>query len=165
MKLSDAAHVLALAGNVTTEDVKLAYRRAARKYHPDKNPVGLDMMKMVNAAYELLKLFSGNLDEQGATSEGAKYTDDLSKALNAIMTLEGLVIEVCGAWVWVSGETKSHRLILKEEGFKYASKKKRWYFRPNDWVSSSRGTFSMDDIRDTYGSDKPTRTSRVAIGA
>ncbi|MFT4729160.1 MAG: hypothetical protein ACI9UN_003677 [Granulosicoccus sp.] len=49
MKLSDAAHILSLTGEVSPEDVKLAYRRAAKIYHPDRNPAGLEMMKMVSS--------------------------------------------------------------------------------------------------------------------
>jgi hypothetical protein len=47
--------------------------------------------------------------------------------------------------------------------FKYASKKKSWYFRPDDWNSSSCGAYSMDDIRDKYGSAKPSKPSREAL--
>lgn len=165
MKISDAAHILSLSGQVSPVDVKLAYRRAAGTYHPDKNPAGLEMMKVVNAAYEILKTYDGNLDNDGATKEGSTYTGALSDALNAIIALAGLNIEVCGAWVWVDGDTFPHRTILKEALFKYASKKKKWYFRPDDWTSSSRGSYSMDDIRQVYGSEKPEQPKRRKIPA
>jgi len=42
MKISDAANILSLSGDITTELVKTAYRRASAKYHPDRNPAGLD---------------------------------------------------------------------------------------------------------------------------
>ena len=163
MKLSDAAHILSLTGTVGTEDIKLAYRRAAKKYHPDRNPAGLEMMKMVNEAYELLKEYSGNLEDEGATVEGTEYTGALSEALNLIINLEGLIIEVCGAWVWVGGETYPHRKILNDANFTYAGKKKRWYFRPDDWKSSSRGSFEMDDIRENFGSNRPVAKAQAAI--
>jgi len=83
--------------------------------------------------------------------------------LNSIIDLEGIEIEICGAWVWVSGETYPHKAIFKEANFKYAGKKKRWYFRPDDWESKARGNFSMDDIRNKYGSDKPKRKSQKSL--
>ena len=52
----------------------------------------------------------------------------------------------------------AHRAELKAAGFRYASKKQRWYFRPEGWRSVSRGAFSMDDIRDKYGSSSPNFT-------
>ena len=50
MKLSDAAQVLGLSSEVAPEDVKRAYRKAAMTYHPDRNPAGAEMMKIINAA-------------------------------------------------------------------------------------------------------------------
>ena len=153
MNIKDAARLLNMSGTVTAEDIKNAYRRAAKQYHPDRNPAGAEMMKLINSAYDLLKDFNGCLPEY-ETQETA-YPDALNDALNAIAGLSGLEIEVCGAWVWVSGNTKEHKEVLKTTGFKYASKKKRWYFRPEDWSSRSRGNLSMEDIREKYGSNKP----------
>ena len=62
MKISDAAHILGLTGEITAEIVKKAYRAAAQKYHPDRNPAGLEMMKLVNAAFDVLKNWAGNLE-------------------------------------------------------------------------------------------------------
>lgn len=162
MKISDALSILGLTGTVTPEDVKKAYRAAAMKYHPDRNPAGAEMMKVINAAYEALKDFSGDSPATGeATAED--YPEALNEALNAVIHLDGLEIEVCGAWVWVSGETFKHKAALKEAGFKFAPKKKSWYFRPADWQSASRGTFTMDDIRSKYGSAKPDRPTRRTL--
>ncbi len=65
--------------------------------------------------------------------------------------------------MWVCGNSFKHNAVLIKTGFKLAYKKKRWYFRPDDWQSKGRGTFSMDEIRDTYGSAKPARPSRNAF--
>ena len=155
MKLSDAAHVLSLTGYVTPDDIIQAYRKAAMKYHPDRNPAGIDLMKLVNAAFEMLKGWEGDLGAEGATEDGGTYPEELSQALNAILDLKGITIEVCGAWVWVSGNTYPYKSILKDATFRYAAKKKRWYFRPDDWESRSRGKYSMEQIRDTFGSSVP----------
>ena len=169
MKITDAAQILELSGSVTPQDVKRAYRSAAMKYHPDRNPAGAEMMKIVNAAYDVLKDYTGDIehtDSTGQAGERGSYPEALSEALNAVFGLEGLEIEICGAWVWLHGNTYTHRAALKETGFRYASKKKSWYFRPEDWRSSSRGQYSMDDIRDKYGSNRPhmPRRDRLAAG-
>ena len=163
MKISDAAHILGLSGKVTAEQVKAAYRKAAQRYHPDRNPAGTELMKLINTAFEELKDWSGNLDDEGATQYGAAYPEAVSDALNAIIGLFGLEIEICGAWVWVYGNTKPHKTALKEASFRWAPKKKRWYFRPEDWKSSSRGGVSMDDIRERYGSTRP-ENARKRLG-
>ena len=40
MKIQDAAKILNVSGHVTPKDIKAAYRKAAMKYHPDRNPAG-----------------------------------------------------------------------------------------------------------------------------
>ena len=159
MKHTDAAQILGLSGEITPEDVKRAYRQAAMTYHPDRNPAGAEMMKVINAAYDVLRDYTGEIDPETET-DGTSYPEALNDALNAIIALDGLEIEVCGAWVWVGGNTRTHRQPLKAAGFFYASKKQRWYFRPENWRSSSRGQYSMDDIRDKYGSARPDRPRR-----
>jgi hypothetical protein len=161
MKVTDAAQILGLSGQVTPDDVKAAYREAARRYHPDVNPAGAEMMKLINAAYDVLKSYTGELGP--VETEGGSYPEAVNDALNAIIALAGLEIEICGAWVWVGGQTFTHREALKTAHFRYASKKKRWYFRPEDWRSSSRGQYSMDDIREKYGSVKPARKERTLL--
>lgn len=154
MKITDAAKILELSGSVTPETAKEAYRKAAMKFHPDRNPAGAEMMKLVNAAYEVLKDYTGDIAAQ-ASEGGNSYPEALNEALNAVIGLDGLEIEICGAWAWVGGQTYRYRDALKAAGFRFASNKKRWYFRPEDWRSSSRGSYSMDDIRTKYGTERP----------
>ncbi len=146
----DAAKVLGLSGEITPELAKKAHREACKKYHPDINPAGEEMMKLVNEAYEALKDYQGDVKEQQT-----EYGEALNDALNAVFNVPGLIIEVCGAWVWVTGDTKPHRERLKDAGYKWASKKKSWYFRPANYQSRGRGNSSMDEIRAKYGSTRP----------
>ena len=159
MNIYDAAKILGLSGNITPSDIKTAYREACKKYHPDINPAGEEMMKIVNSAYEVLKDFSGDVQEQQAG-----YGEAVNAALNAILGLAGLVIEICGAWVWVTGNTVTHKDRLKESGFKWASKKKAWYFRPEEYRSRSKGSSTLEEIREKYGSTRPQRSYNNMIG-
>jgi curved DNA-binding protein CbpA len=161
MNINDAAKILSLTGTVSAKDIKQAYRKAALHYHPDKNPAGVEMMKLINAAFDVLKGATDDIfisaEQDGDNNNQQNYPHELNEALNAIITLDDLIIEICGAWVWLSGNTYKHKTIIKELGFKYASKKKHWYFRPDDYTSSSRGSYSMDDIRGKYGSKNPEK--------
>ncbi len=156
MNIYDAAKILGLTGSLNPEDTKAAYRAACKKYHPDINPVGEEMMKIINQAYDALKDYTGEM-----RSEQTDYGDLLNEALNAISGLPALVIEICGSWVWVTGETREHKDTLKEAGFKWAAKKKAWYFRPEEFSSRSKGTKSLDEIREKYGSKRPHRSSNL----
>lgn len=162
MKISDALSILGLSSGATNEEVRAAYKTAAKKYHPDINPAGAEMMKLVNAALDILKECTSSKTEE-QTDEN--YGDVLNAALSAIIDLEGLDIEICGSWIWVSGETWTHKGALKAAGFRYASKKKKWNFRPTTWKSSSRGNWSMDEIRNRHGSARPARPLRPEFDA
>lgn len=62
MQLSECYRLLGLARNASPEDVKLAYRRMARKYHPDVNqgdPAAADKFRLVQEAYQILKDAAG----------------------------------------------------------------------------------------------------------
>ena len=160
MKISDALSILGVIGNYTPEIIKQAYRKACSTYHPDRNPAGLEMMKLVNEAYSVLREQTGTATESGLNS----YGEEISNALNAIIHL-GLDIEVCGAWIWLHGDTKTHKDIIKNAGFKWAPKKCLWYYRPADYKSNGRGQFSMDEIREKHGSQKVTLKERIKIKA
>lgn len=158
MNINDAAKILGLSGEITPGQTKIAYREACKKYHPDINPAGEDMMKIVNSAYEVLKDYSGEIRDKQLD-----YGDLLNDALNMVGGLIGLNIEICGAWIWITGETRIHKDVLKKVGFKWASKKKAWYFRPEGFKSRSRGKTSLDEIRGKYGSYRPINGGKTAL--
>ncbi|MFK5880122.1 MAG: DnaJ domain-containing protein [Flavobacteriaceae bacterium] len=148
MKLEDAAKILEITGELNKKIIKRAYKKACKKYHPDKGG-SEEMMKAVNQAYDALKDFEGSVD-----SGDSEYSEKFNDILNQIVNLPGLIIEICGAWIWVTGDTKEHKDVLGKNGlgFYWASKKKAWYYRPADWKSKSRGTWDLDKIRATHGS-------------
>ena len=164
MNKFDASRILAIDGELTLKVVKAAYRQAAKKYHPDRNPAGLEMMKLVNDAYDFLKTLNFK-EETTVENDQPNYGDELNAALNAILDIKELFIEVCGVWVWVTGDTKAHKETLKGAGYRWAPKKKQWYFKPAGFKSFGRGKASMDDIRAKYGSQQPRykRQARTAI--
>ena len=146
LSAKDALAILNLSNtNLTSEDVKTAYRKAAAKYHPDHNPAGLEMMKLVNIAYDTLK--AQDLTKINISPESYDYGEVVNTALNAVINL-GLNLELCG--VWVSGNTKPHKDTLKAAGFCWSPTKSCWYFRPKNHKSKNRKSWSMDQIRAAY---------------
>ena len=74
--------------------------------------------------------------------------------INTLIRLNGLEVEICGSWIWVSGNTKEHKEVLKQLGFKFAYKKKAWYYHKDKFRKKSHEELTMDDIRDMFGSQR-----------
>ena len=76
--MTDPYKVLGVPTTATDDEVKAAYRRLAKKYHPDANPgdkVAEQRMKEINAAYDQImnKTASGANQGYGGYSSGG-YT-------------------------------------------------------------------------------------------
>ncbi len=82
-------------------------------------------------------------------SDGAKFDIELEKIISQILHYENITIEVVGSWIWLSGETKIIKDKLKDLNFKWASKKKMWYF--GEMKGKNPKQKSMEDIKNKYG--------------
>jgi hypothetical protein len=155
MNLAQAIGIIKPEGN-SESDLKTAYRAAAKKYHPDVNPDGLEIMKLVNAAYDFLKQHMGKWDiHKHADTTGAPSVDEIfADILKKIRHLRGLSIEACGTWLWVTGDTKPNKAALKAAGLRYAPKKQAWYWRPEGYRKKSKRVLDLNEIRATFGSQK-----------
>lgn len=136
----------------TIEEAKQLYRNLAKLHHPDKGG-DVEMMKAINAEYDYVchRILSGAGFSQQEFTEAWDASQMFKDQINAIIHLPGLIIEVVGLWIWVTGETKLHRVALKDARYFFASKKIAWYWRP-EHLSGGRGKYSLDELRTKYGS-------------
>ena len=146
--------------NITTlAELKKAYRALAIKNHPDKGG-SVETMQAINAEYdEAVKAFKNGGSGFGFTNNDFTAAEMFRGIIDNIINLD-IDVEICGSWIWVSGNTYSCKEALKAAGFRWASKKKEWYWKPDGSYSAHRREWDMEKIRETYGSQK-IRTSRT----
>ena len=153
MTVQEALKVTKPEGN-SAEDLTAAYRKLAKKYHPDLNPDGAEIMKAVNSAVDLLRQALGKWSIRSFANDGTPSIDEALAAIYAkLRHLPGINLEVCGGWLWVTGETYPVRNQIKAEGLRFSSNKKAWYWHPDGYHKRSKRSFSMHEVRNMWGSE------------
>lgn len=156
----------------TADDIKSEYRRLAKRLHPDHGG-STESMQALNAEYEVAIDRAVRFEKPGLTEQ--EYTDlaavneTVRRAVEAIVNLPDIEIEICGLWVWVGGTARRGTSAqmdltldsLVQSGYKWASKKVKWYFA--GVKATSHGKMDMDDIRAAHGSTIVKRNERKAI--
>ena len=150
------------------DELKKAYRAAAMKAHPDHGG-SEEQMKIINAAYEsrfeILKRkqnAEAAADVTGKTRPVNEMPEEFRIVIEKLLSIPDIIIELCGNWVWVSGETKAHKEEIKAAGCFWTKKKGMWYWRCAKDAHHGKSNASMADIRRKYGSERIASDGRRA---
>lgn len=148
----------------TIEDVKKEFYALAKVNHPDRGG-NEETMKEINNAYDfaIAKILKGG----SFTSEEINFESELSgiykEKVQALAALEGIVVELVGKWLWITGNTFPVKDAIKQAGFFWAKKKAAWFWRPEDAKCSARGKMSLEEIKTKYGTTKIKSSSAYAL--
>lgn len=139
------------------EDVKRTFRELAKKLHPDNGgdvaqfqKMKIEYEKAFNRFKNIHKAANGEYYKKETKEAAADFADVIEKVIN----LDGINIEVCGSWVWVTGKkTKEHKEAIKAAGYHWSQNKKAWYYHEGVYKKwHGKKQFSMAEIRAKYGS-------------
>lgn len=140
----------------TCEEVKARFKELAKKLHPDNGgdaEAFKAMMQEYTVAYEryknVHKSAEGKTYEKQTTQTAQEFADIITKIINC----DGIVIEIIGSWVWVSGNTYPHRVTLHNAGFTWSKSKRAWYNAGEPLQGKRRGHYSMNGLRNLWGSE------------
>lgn len=152
----------------TAEELKKAYHKMAMKLHPDNGGSESDFKEMqaeYQRAFDRLKTIHSTADGdtyEKATTETAKdYMDIIDKLLH----MDGVKIEIIGSWIWLSGNTMTYKDEIKAVGFWWSKSKKAWYYNGDTKKSRRRGRYSMNALRDKWGSVEVEKRQQERITA
>lgn len=137
----------------TLNDLKAEYRRLAMANHPDLGG-STAIMQEINAAYD--RLFAVLKDAHNAAADEEHQTNEMPHEyrdiITALLRMDGLKIELCGCWLWITGNTRAHKDELKALGCHWSQQKAAWSWHHRDpgarWY---RGKRTMQEIRRKYG--------------
>lgn len=140
----------------TLSELRRQYKELLKRFHPDNKNGSEEITKAINIEYEILfnRIKSNRAADNKETSESAfnwKEDEKLREMINNIITLDQITIEIVGNWIWLSGNTYAYRKDLHEFGFRFAGKKKMWYWHSESFKKKSHKILSMDQIRNYYG--------------
>ena len=143
------------------EEAKKLLKSLARQHHPDMGG-SVEVMQDINNQFdEFCKNFvKQNYGFKSADTENSEmhegsFDDIPEEFYNIIMELlkiDGIVVELIGRWIWISGDTYNHKEQLKSFGCRYAKNKKMWYWHKDEDFSFNRRKMSIDEIRSLHGS-------------
>jgi len=153
------------------EDVKQTYHGLVVKWHPDNNRGGTDttkIMQAINAEYEIV---FGRFKNVHRNAEGSIYTAskdsdetaaEFAEVIEKIVHFVNCRIEIIGNWIWVSGNTRHYKEILKNIGFRWSPDKTAWAYHKDPYRKRYSG-YSMDELRNKFGSTEVKTESRAAL--
>ena len=156
----------------TIDELKNEYKKLAFKNHPDRGG-DTATMQQINAEYDaLLKIIiADSADSDYSTGEKKAFWESkeehsevekkVKEALDKIIHLEGLEIEIIGVWIWVGGNTHFYKDVLKEAGFKWNRTMLKWIFIGKK--SNGRGSMTLDEIREKHGCNKVKKSNVLKI--
>ena len=146
------------AGCETTAEIKSTYRKLAMQHHPDRGG-STAVMQEINRQYEAILSCKHGAAEMGADGQAHTYyyNPEHERAVMAKldellrMRLPGCEIWLIGKWLWVKGETKPVKDLLKSAGLRWHNERVAWYWKPYTTRTHYNAAVSFDDMADYYG--------------
>lgn len=144
--------------NITTiEELKKKFKQLAMELHPDHGGSAEEFKSMYSEYEKLIPLMNTANGEKMNEEENLRESAEAAKfkeIIDILLNLDGVAVELCGNWLWISGKTRENKASLKALGCKWAPKKMQWYWMPPEERSRRhyRGNKTMSEIRNKYGS-------------
>lgn len=155
MKYFEGLHTLA--------EIKTEFKRLVKIHHPD---VGGDTatMQEINRQYtEAVEWIAKHGEGREKAEASSEVPEEYAAAVATVVNLGGVTVELVGSWVWVTGNTYIYRDVIKAAGYRWANKKRAWYWHPADQGCNRGGKKTLQQIKDKYGCERISTGAQYAI--
>lgn len=172
-KVQDALRQMLLAESLN--ELKQLYRAFALEFHPDHGG-SEEAMKQINIQFTWLFESLKNKQNEEATrahdagnwagfSTTTETPEEFIDIISKLDRIQGIIVELCGRWLWISGNTKDNREALKACGCRWSTNKKMWYWRHEEDFCKKHNSHTRDieEIRAMYGSQRMTRQGSAVV--
>lgn len=146
------------------DEAKKLYWTLAKIHHPDKGGDEETFKEILNQ-FEAFKPFKEKFTGEQDKWNSAEYVN----ILNELIKVPEVIVEICGSWIWVSGNTKPYKELIKKidagESYRrgFSKTKEMWYFSPTGYRKKGRSELDIHEIRNLYGSKDVQKEERETI--
>ena len=139
----------------TIQELKKQYRDLVMQYHPDLNKEDTtSIMQAINSEYNDIfnKVKNSFRNSEGTIyeKENNENIEDFKDIINKIVTFKDCKIEIIGNWIWVSGNTKYYKEILKSLKFNWIKNKEAWTYHQEKYFKKSKKEFTLQELRNSF---------------
>lgn len=136
----------------TLTELKKLYKELARKNHPDFGG-SVEIMQRINSEYdEMIKWFAIHGDKTEREKASAEVPEKFRDTIEKLLKMPYIQVEIIGGWIWLSGNVGLYLRKIKSLGFVYSTKQKRYYLSDGLTTKCRASKYSMNRIREIYGS-------------
>jgi len=160
-------------------ELKKAFRDLLMVLHPDKGGSNEECAVLISEYESLIKRIpkKAAVEREAHKPESQRvyrpsdfhsYDEGFVNALMGLISLhmENVEIEACGWFLYVAGDTKTHKEEIKKLGLVWNNLKSMWVWKPS-WYQAPKGhkPWEMDKIRQAYGSKKVEEERGLVVSA
>ena len=136
------------------DELKKQFKKLAFQFHPDVSGKDTNKeMQEIIQEYEIAIQEIGKIHNKNYTFD-QEFIDIIDKIIK--LNIQGIEIEVCGWFLYVWNVPKELKNMVNKKGIglNWNPKKSCWYWKPAWYRKRNKDTWSMNKIRDVYGSEK-----------
>lgn len=155
---------------MTVAQLKKEYHALAMRWHPDRGG-DTATMQAINEAYQRALAAADGSISYDENDEPHEYHYNAEREQAVVDFIDRLIKSgalqptvdcwLIGTWVWIQGDTKPVKELLKALECKWHSKRACWYWHPDDgrkWHYNRNA--SLDGLAAAYGASRLTGTHR-----